>query len=146
MKTISIISFLFLINVSNFAQTALGGKIITQETKDPAIFATLFLYRNDTLVTKATTDFDGVYNIENLTVGIYDLEINYPDYPMKTVTGILVIENKTNTQSVEIAKTENLYGLILCGHPIPMIQADDFTKGRIFYSNEIRRSPISKSN
>lgn len=146
MKINLVILNIFLLSNLSFAQTSLNGKIIDRDSYDPAIFSTIWLYRNDTLIAKTQADFDGVYNITNLEIGTYDLEINYADFPVKIVKAIVVVSNKSNTVNVELSKQKYFQRIIAHGHPIPMIRQDDFTKGHIFKRQEIQNFAGSKNN
>jgi hypothetical protein len=135
------------LTVKRVNTTALTGKVIEEETGDPVIYGSVALYKNDVLITGAETDFDGIYSFSNIEPGTYDVEVSYVGFPSKRITGMIVIAGKSNNLNVAMTNDINLRNIEImsCGR-VPMIQHDDFNKGRTFSSSDIRRFAGSTNN
>lgn len=147
MKILLTIFSLFYLTGNALTQTSLGGKIIEKESNEPLIFCSVALFQNDSLIVGVETDFDGVYNISNIKQGLYDIEIYSVGYPSRRISEITIEANKHNVFNYEMPKNLTLENVIVipCGFP-PIIQQDNFNKGRVFLSDEIRRFAGSKRN
>lgn len=126
--------------------TTLTGKVIEEDTGDPVIYGSVALYKNDILITGIETDFDGIYSFSNIDPGTYYVEVSYVGFPSKRITGIIVLAEKSNTLNVAMTDGIDLRNVEVTSWTIPIIQQDDFNKGRIFSSSEIRRFAGSTNN
>lgn len=77
--------------VTSYAQS-IKGKIIDEVNSDALIGATVKIEGTQF---GAITDLDGVYLIENLVPGVYDLKISYIGYSDKIIKGVAVKSNET---------------------------------------------------
>jgi len=139
-----VIGLLF-IATSIFAQGTLSGKITDADTGEPILFGDVVLYKNGNLITGEQTDFDGNYTISNIDAGSYDVVIKYVGYSDKKIENVLILDNQ------EININTSLKAGIVCGggcgysgYAIPLFQLDNFEKGQIFGSKQIRRMPNKK--
>lgn len=66
-----------------FAQNSVTGKVIDAETNDPVISASLYISK---LEKGALTDFEGIFQIDNISTGSYDLVISSMGYSTRTVS------------------------------------------------------------
>ena len=93
MKKLIFISLISFLSLSAFAQTAIRGKLIDNETGEPMLFANVGI--------KGTTiggisDFDGNFSIESpsLTTGSYDIQVSFVSYETKIIEGVKVTEGE----------------------------------------------------
>ena len=107
MKKIIHISFLLLVGVvASFAQYGeLRGKVLDENGK-PLAFATVALYKGETILRNISTDYDGVFSITSIEPGTYDLAINYTGYPQKRFLGIQISPNKIATYDISYDEGE----------------------------------------
>jgi hypothetical protein len=74
-------SLLLIICSSVSAQTgAIKGTLTDRETAETVVFATVKLFRNDSLIIGTTSDFDGRYTLQPVSPGTYTLKITSIDY------------------------------------------------------------------
>lgn len=91
---------------------AIKGRVFNQLTNEPIPFANVAIQNSDK---GAVTDIDGKYNIESLTPGLYNVQVTYIGFELKTVFEIAVSgqsstmlnigleENSTRLETVEIS-------------------------------------------
>ncbi len=89
----------------NFAQEtgSISGKLLDKETNDqPLPFANIVIKGT----TKGTTsDFDGLYSIENIPVGTYTLEFSFTGYETKQISDVIIEANKNTVINLGLAAT-----------------------------------------
>lgn len=79
--------------ISNFAYGQTGqfmGKVVDNADKYPIPGVTVTVFLRDTLVATTTTDFDGNFHIENLTVGIYDATAQGLGFKEEKINGLTI--------------------------------------------------------
>ena len=100
-KVLFTLSLLMLFGVVNSQETGtLTGLLADKETNDsPLPFANITLKGT----TKGTTsDFDGLYTIDNIAPGTYDVEFSFVGYEVKTVTGVVIKSGETTTVNTSL--------------------------------------------
>ncbi|MFO8147715.1 MAG: TonB-dependent receptor [Bacteroidota bacterium] len=65
-----------------FAQNSVTGKVIDAETSDPVISASIYISK---LEKGALTNFEGIFQIDNISAGNYNLVISSMGYSTRTV-------------------------------------------------------------
>ncbi|HUF11209.1 MAG TPA: TonB-dependent receptor [Rhodothermales bacterium] len=83
MKTAYLLVIAVFLPITSFGQTAtISGKVIDQQSTEalPGANIVLVLPGESFPVTGTTTDFDGLYRIENVSPGSYDLLVRYVGY------------------------------------------------------------------
>lgn len=124
-----------------YGQTSLAGSV-TDESGEPAMFANVALYRNGVLVTGATTDLDGNYNISNLDPGTYDLEVSLIGFQTQRINGILLRAGQVNPVNVILSEGVVLGDVVVTDYKVPLIEQDNTTSGGTITSEQIRKSPL----
>ncbi len=139
LTTILFTSFLFGIS---FSQTSLQGFFRDAETNEPIIFGTIAIYQNDVLITGAQSDFDGYYSIDGLLPVSYDVVFSHTGYQDQRVTGLAIIEGKSNILDMEIPNYKHS-GCCSCYiYDPPLISLDETTQGFIFKADQISKMAI----
>lgn len=128
------------------AQTALKGTVKDSENGDPLIGATIQLLLNDVLIRGEITDIDGNYFISNIDPGTYSLRIDYTGYAQKQLTGIPILEGRTNTVDVQVDAGVNLTEVVVLDYKVPLIETDKTTSGQTLTSEQIRNLPTRNIN
>ena len=72
--------------------TSINGKII-DEDKMPLDFVTIHLIQNNTLVKRAETDERGLFTIDSVSAGKYEIRITYLGYHDLTIKEVEIKEN-----------------------------------------------------
>ena len=139
MKNLLTILLLFLVHFVNGQSQTLKGTV-TDETSEVVMFATVAIYQNDALITGTQTDFDGKYQFDSLTAGVYDIEASFVGYKNKKISDLII--NKDNvilnielTQGVEFSCPIRIET-----YPL-LINYWDLTQGTTFSAKEIQQSP-----
>ncbi|MEW7280992.1 TonB-dependent receptor [Aquimarina sp. 2201CG1-2-11] len=101
MKKIVILFALLFVGISFAQETgSVTGTLLDKDAGDqPLPFANV-LVKGTTKGT--TTDFDGLYTIENLEPGTYTLEFSFVGYETKDVENVVVKANETTTVNISI--------------------------------------------
>lgn len=84
MKKILLLAYLVIFTQSLFSQ-GIKGKIIDATTSEPLVGATVKILGTNT---GAVADVDGVYYVEGLKIGKYDLKFSYIGYTDKVLKGV----------------------------------------------------------
>ena len=98
---------LFLTNSNLSGQTitqTIRGKIIDQENKTPLIGANIALLDADNLV-GTTTDIDGTFKMENISIGRHNIEITYLGYEPLMLSNLLVTSGKELVLNLEMVES-----------------------------------------
>ena len=83
---------LLAINVMLFSQTgSIQGKVLDVETNEPIPFANVAIFSGGSLLTGATTDFDGKYAVRSLRPGSYSVRASFIGYQTKEVAGAVLL-------------------------------------------------------
>ena len=149
MKYQSIILFLSLsfISVFSSAQTALKGKITDQGDGSPIIFANVELLKDSIPCAINISDFDGVYQLDNLKEGVYSLKVSYLGYKTQVLDNIVVKANILNTADLQMKPSEvELETIEVVSYCVPLIQQDNTTQGAVITSQNIRNLPTRNIN
>ena len=101
MKIGNVLSFVLCATLPLFAQKgAIQGHVVDQTTLQPLIGANIVV--KDTPM-GASTDMDGLYEIEAVPVGIYILEISYMGYQKQTLPSVVVKTNRTTRVNASLS-------------------------------------------
>src|SRR5690606_41510955 len=83
------------------SQTSLEGKISDQESGQPIIYGTVALFKTVVLTTRPDTDDNGNYALSDVAPGTYDVTASYVGYPAKTIEGLILLAEQSNTPDME---------------------------------------------
>ena len=112
MKNYLVLTILFFVSYSTFAQSTISGKIIDKESNEPLIGASVLI--KETLA-GSTTDFDGNFTIENVVNGTYTLICSYIGYK-EIKTTLIINESKKYTVDFPMdLDTKVLEGVMIVG-------------------------------
>ena len=78
-------------SVATFAQRAVSGKVVEQDTKEAVIQATAALLSGEKVVANAVTNVDGGFTIKAPQDGNYTLKITYVGF--KTITKKIALKD-----------------------------------------------------
>lgn len=95
----------FQTKAQDFQQT-IRGKIIDAETKIPLPGASILLLNTKT-TTGASTDYDGIFRIENIPVGRVSLKVSFIGYEDKVLSNLLVSSAKELVLHIELIESLN---------------------------------------
>ncbi|HRW76250.1 MAG TPA: carboxypeptidase regulatory-like domain-containing protein, partial [Saprospiraceae bacterium] len=128
------------LTIAQTGQSSLAGKVL-DDTGEPAISASIALYKGGALVTGVLTDFDGNYSFSNIDPGTYDVEASYVGLSTQRVNGVVVFAGKANKLDFELTAGVNLDEVIVTDYRVPLIEQDNTTRGGIKTGEEIRNLP-----
>jgi hypothetical protein len=124
-----------------FAETKTGsltGTITDAETQETLIGVNILLEGTEM---GAATDINGVYLIENITPGVYVLEVRYIGYQTRRIPDVVIGSNRTIQQNVELSMASIESDEVV-------VMGSFFSSGRdaqvsqtSFNPEELRRSP-----
>jgi hypothetical protein len=141
---------LFLITVSMqvYGQTGnLKGRVMDKDTKEPIPFANVALENGGTLIAGSTTDFDGKYEIRNISQGLYDLKVSFVGYKTAGVKGLIIKADQITFHDVELEiSVETLETVMIVEYKIPLISRDKTTSGATVTAHSIGKVQGSRSN
>jgi len=105
------IGTLFFLSVTAFSQQptqVIRGNVIDEDSKMPVPFATVIILDTDP-IKGTTTDIDGNFNIKNVPVGRYDLQVSFIGYEPIIIKEITVSSSKETF--VNVSMKENVFAL-----------------------------------
>lgn len=123
-----------------YAQESFGsisGKVIDTEYKEPLPFVNVALDVGGTLI-GTTTDFDGVYQLDSIEIGVYKVTFSSVGMQTKVVEDIRISENQTTVIEVQLEETNEC--IFWCPHEViqynpPLFSRDDTRSGIIIRRN-----------
>jgi len=116
----------------------LSGLLIDQNSKEPILFGTVALYKNDKLVAGTETDLDGNFKFTDVPSGVYKLEASYVGYE-STRQSVTVTEKQ---EELEIILNEGRIIDCVIQYPyfLNLFELDNTSSIRTFNSDQIRRA------
>lgn len=134
---------LLMVSLIAVAQTgSIQGKVLDAETKEPIPFANVAIFSGGTLLTGATTDFDGKYAVRSLRPGSYTVRVSFVGYQTKEITGVIVRADQITFQDITLTATaEVLETVEVVDYKVPLISKDQTTSGATLTSEEIEKMP-----
>ncbi len=124
---------------------SINGKVSNKNNTEIIPFASLVLYKGDSLVSTTTSDANGMYCFKNVPAGKYKLEINNVGYKKMDIRNIAIVSNKTIRQNILLSPAvEEL-------KEVEMVEKKDAGKGRAMskmaasesYNNVMFASPVA---
>lgn len=107
---------IFFCSLTGFAQNkpavqgktgTITGTVTDQKTSKLMPYATIILFKNDTLkIGQTKSDIKGMYSFKNLTFGTYKMMVSYTGYPNNTIKGIRVKSDIAVIVSVKLKSNE----------------------------------------
>lgn len=111
MKTITLLLFFCLSIGISFAENnaavftqKVRGTVIDQDSKSPLVGVNVILLDSDPIV-GTSTDADGNFRLENVTIGRISVKFSYMGYELKTVPNIMVESGKECILNVELIES-----------------------------------------
>jgi len=121
---------------------ALQGKVLDKDTKEPIPFANVAVFSGGSLLTGATSDFDGKFVIKPLNPGTYNVRASFVGYQTKEIAGVIVSGNQITFQNMELTVTSaTLETVEVVDYKVPLISKDKTTSGATVTSEEIEKMP-----
>ena len=88
---------------------SINGKVSKKNSTEIIPFASLALFKGDSLVSTTNSDVNGLYCFKNIPAGKYKLEINYAGYKKIDIPNIAVATSKTIQKNIQLsAEVEEL--------------------------------------
>jgi hypothetical protein len=122
----------------------LEGKLTDKETGEGLIAASILLYKTgETMPTAGgSTDINGNYSINNIPVGVYDVEFSYVCYTRKTIKKVQVFSKvKRLDYSLKEHESDCIEKEVVTTLTIPLVRCDDFGTGRVYKASDIQNMP-----
>ena len=113
--------------------------VVTDATNNETIpFANVFI---DQIKTGVATDFDGIYKIENLKPGVYNITYSFVGYNTKSVAEVIVNPNKPTVLDIQlISSSTSLEEVEITASPFQKSFESPVSK-RSINATEIYRNP-----
>jgi len=132
------LSFTIFVN----AQTGNLSGTVTDESGEVVMFATVAIKKKGSLVTGTQTDFDGKYQFDSLSIGMYDVAVSFVGYQTKTTADVIIFPNKDLVLNIEISQGVEIIDCPVFYYYPNLFDLGNMTQGIIFSTDEIQRSPI----
>jgi Ca-activated chloride channel homolog len=84
------------------------GLVTDKSTGDPLFAANVSLEQNGKLIQGATTDVSGVYVLNNIPVGTYNIKVSYVGYNPVTLKGIVVKKDQVTVKDISLSGSTNV--------------------------------------
>lgn len=132
------LAFLVIFWASSVAQGVIEGKVVDATNNEPIPFATILVEETDF---GASTDFDGLFRIENLEAGLYNVRISCVVYETQQRFEIFVSNNREVYLDIELeSATVALQGVTVKASPFSRTEESPVSL-RTIGADEIRRNP-----
>ena len=135
----------------SFSQSGLGtirGSVVDGDTRGPVAYAKVLLKQDGTIKGGANTDDEGKFQINSISPGSYDVEINNSGegYQPTSMTGVVVnAERITFLDNIEISKPsdiKNIEEMVVVAYRVPLIDKDGGASGATITREDISRLPV----
>lgn len=145
-KHYALLAAALLLAACTAAQTSLRGRVTEQETGEAIIGATVLLKKDGVVVTGASTDFEGYYQI-SIDPGTYEAEASYVGLTSRRITGVIVQAGKINTLDIQLhSEGISLETVVVTGYKVPLVQHDNTSSSAVITSGRIRKMPRKNIN
>lgn len=132
-----------------FSQSGLGtirGSVIDVKSKEPIFGCRVVLKQNGTLKGGVSTDFDGKFQINSISPGVYDVEIRNEgeDYQPSLTTGVVISSDRiTFLDNITLGKkVSELEVVDVIAYRVPLINKDGGASGATVTREDIARLPV----
>ncbi len=148
-KITLLILSVFLTASYGFSQGSLGtirGTVKDAESSEPIPFCKVTLKKGDAVVTNASTDMDGKFQMNSIEIGTYDLEVknDAEGYQAMKLEGVVVSSGQIRflDDIVLSAKSTEIEEFVITRYKIPLINQDGGASGGIVSREDIARMPV----
>ncbi|TXI88115.1 MAG: TonB-dependent receptor [Crocinitomicaceae bacterium] len=132
-----------------FSQSGLGtvrGSVVDVKSKEPIFGCRVVLKQNGTIKGGANTDFDGKFQLNSITPGVYDVEVRNEgeDYQPSVTTGVRVSADQiTFLDGITLGKkVSELEVVNVVAYRVPLINKDGGASGATVSREDIARLPV----
>lgn len=140
-KVLLTIGLLLAANVAVLAQT-LKGTVTDAKSGDPMPIVNVVVKQNGQQVTGAQTNFDGIYIVNGLQVGTYDIEVSFVGYATHKRTGVQVKASGFTLVDVQLKpEAETLDAVEIVTEKVKIIDIGDASSGSTLSDKDIARMP-----
>ncbi|MFK7908336.1 MAG: carboxypeptidase-like regulatory domain-containing protein, partial [Chitinophagales bacterium] len=125
-----------------YAQSGeIQGKVTDAETGETLPFVNVAINISGSLV-GATTDFDGVYTLNSIRPGTYDITFSYVGYQSKKIEGVQVNSDKTTFLNAAMGSASTELGIVdVISYKVPLLQSDQTSTGATVTAKQIKSMP-----
>lgn len=109
-KNILLASFIISCQLLNAQSTGIIKGTVSDSTGSPMPLLTVAVLEESTIVTAATTDFNGDYTIKDLTPGEYTLQFSFVGCTTKKIKGVIVDPSKIAYVSTKMSSSSIMLG------------------------------------
>lgn len=141
-KVLTTFGLLLLAGTSLFAQGTFKGTIIDAKTKEPVPFAAVVAKQDGQQVRGAQTDFDGVFTIKPLNVGVYDIEVSCVGYKKYVRSGVSLKASGLTIVDITLEPSvSNLEEFVVEENKTPLFEIGSPESGKRLSPDDIARMP-----
>jgi hypothetical protein len=143
--TLGIILFTGVITFAQ--QSAIQGKVIDKETKEPIPFANIIIENRGSQVGGTSSDFDGNYVIKPIPPGQADVKATFVGYKTVLIQGVTIPADRIRFLDIEMEATaETLQTVEVIDYKVPLIDKDQTASGATVTAEEIAKMPQRSAN
>lgn len=102
--TLTVLLSSALYSLASAQHQTIRGMVLDKELNTPLMGATLLVLNSDPAI-GTTTDLDGTFRLENVTVGRHDIQISYIGYEPLTLSSIMVTSGKELVLNIEMVES-----------------------------------------
>lgn len=137
------IGLLLATNVA-FAQGVLRGTVFDATSGEALPMVNVLAMQNDQIIGGGTTDFDGVYNINGLKVGQYDIKVSYVGYETHLRKGVTVKASGFTVIDVELKPSAGTLDAVeIVEHKVPVFEVGSPESGQRLSDEDLAKMPGS---
>ena len=133
---------------SQVGSGTLKGPVTDVDTGDPIPFAKVVMKQGGSIKAGAETDFDGVFQINSVTAGVYDVEISneVEGFKPQLRTGVKISSEKiTFLDDIALGKAKDVLDIEeveVIAYKVPLIDKDGGASGSTVTREDIAKLPV----
>ena len=134
--------YLFVFGIKLAAQTGSIQGVVSNEGLESILFANVLLIQDGTLIKGTTTNLDGIFFLDCIYIGTYNLRFSFVGFKTTVVKNINVSQNKVIIVNTVIEKgVQIVCGGCFFGWIKPLYEKDNTTTEMVYTRSEIINLP-----
>ncbi len=123
------------------AKGGVRGVVTDGNSGETLPFAEVTVWKNGVLKTGTQTDFDGVYFLDDIMEGGYDIKVEYVGYTPHEMEGVLISSNNMLKLDFPLRQGVDLTEVVVVEYKVPLINLDMSSSGATISAADIQRLP-----
>ncbi|MBK8556978.1 MAG: carboxypeptidase-like regulatory domain-containing protein [Lewinellaceae bacterium] len=116
--------FLGLFSASPVTEPAIKGMVYDNESKEPLVGATVRVLQSEKTILGALADIDGIFMIQTLEPGNYDIQVSYTGYETMIMKDVKVEAGRPLVLDFGLKSATTLNEVIVTGYSISLVKSE----------------------